>query len=80
MSWEELYHESPLKRTARQFVASIQAHALFELGFEEHINNYSARDLGLIATQITGEMTNVLRQEAKSRAEGRDAELLEKLL
>jgi L-asparaginase II len=80
MNWEALYPESHLKRTARQFAASIQAHALLELGFEEHINDYSARDLGLIATQITGETTNVLRQAAKSKAEGREAELLEELL
>lgn len=79
-TWDDVFPENKLKQVARQFVASTQAHALFELGFEEHINTYSARDLALIATQIEGPMTNVLREEAKTRAEGRDKELLEELL
>lgn len=79
-TWDDVFPEGPLKQAARQFVASIQAHALFELGFEDHINNYEARDLALVATQICGPMTIPLRNAAKDRAEGRDKELLEELL
>lgn len=38
--------------TAEQFVASIQAHALMEMGFESHINGYDDIRLARIASQL----------------------------
>jgi len=44
--------DNPARWAARLFSASIQANALVELGFEEHLNDYEPRELRLIASQL----------------------------
>ena len=48
----EFPFDSPACWAARLFAASIQANALVELGFEEHLNDYEPRELRLIASQL----------------------------
>jgi hypothetical protein len=79
-AWAALFDESPLKREARRFCASIQAHALIELGFEEHVNDYDAKNIALLSCQLEGGMKTILRDEAVERASGYERELIKEAL
>jgi hypothetical protein len=76
-AWGKLFSaENILQLQARQFAASIQAHALFELGFEGHINRYEPRHLALVATQIVGPLRDKLFDAAIGMAGGDEKSLL----
>lgn len=76
-AWGKLFQdENYLQLAARQFASSIQAHALFELGFEGHINRYEPRHLALVATQVRGGLHDVLFDEAIAKSDGVESELL----
>ena len=80
MSWTKLFDEPPLKRVARQFAASIQMHALVELGFEDHMNTYEPREVALIGSQCNGPGRERLYAHALESAQGEERELLEATL
>jgi hypothetical protein len=79
-AFEELFPENPLRRDARNFAASIQAHALLELGFEESINDYEPRELLLISLHVAGSIRDALRKEALERSTGDERRLIEEAL
>jgi hypothetical protein len=77
MSWCKLFDgENILQLQARQFAASIQAHALFELGFEDHINRYEPRHLALVASQVSGPLRGRLFDAAIDMADGVERDIL----
>ena len=78
--WSDLFDECPLKQAARQFAASTQMHALVELGFEDHMNTYGARDLALIGSQSTGPIRQSLYDAAKGKADEDTLAILEEIL
>jgi len=78
--WSDLFDESPLKQAARQFAASTQMHALVELGFEDHMNSYEARDLALIGSQSNGPIQRSLYEAAKEKADAETLAILEEIL
>jgi hypothetical protein len=80
MNWDALFPENPLKRAAMQFIASIEAHALVELGFEEHINEYDARTLAMIGSQSGNPIRYELYAEAIAKASPAEREHMEGLL
>jgi hypothetical protein len=76
-AWGKLFPgECALRLAARTFLASIQAHALFELGFEEHVNDLSPQERALVATQVCGPMQAIIYDDAVEEAQGETRELL----
>lgn len=76
-AWAKLFPcDGTMRLVAKTFLASVQAHALFELGFEDHINDMLPQDRALIATQVKGPLHDILFDDAVETADDETRALL----
>lgn len=78
--WQLFPTDNPGTLAMRSFAMSIQAHALIETGWEDHVADYEARDLVLLRRFLGRGKGEAIMREAHRRARTRRERRLVKAL